>query len=175
MEACTPDTVPTCEDLAERELAGAQATLAALCEGTGIAQILNLLIAPPWASNPDDNAKALVRFLTTQPLCRPTNQAGKECVQLEGGECCGTEIRETGCYDPDACDSKVYGYDLLAIIRSAIRADSMVVLPVRNLSLIEAGESLVWDPTALPENPQCDPCTGLGYGAFVPAHLYEGV
>ena len=133
MEACTPDTAPTCEDLAERELAGAQATLAALCEGTGIAQILNLLIAPPWASNPDDNAKALVRFLTTQPLCRPTNQAGKECVQLEGGECCGTEIRETGCYDPDACDSKVYGYDLLAIIRSAIRADSMVVLPVRNL------------------------------------------
>lgn len=166
---CGPETPLSCEDKEALEAVEAQRAFAEFCNDVDLNTILRLLIFPMWASDPEDQRAALVHYLTRHEICHPSNNVGTDC---DPEEPC-PDPQPTYCPDPDECPSKFRGYGLLELIKSAIRADSMVRLPVKGLGSIASGEGLVWDPTAVPDNPDCDPCTADVAGAFTPQSLYD--
>ena len=170
-QACAPTTDPTCQDKQAVELDRAEALFNRyICRGGAtIPELLELFFKPPHATDAEDQQEALLNYLTRHAICNPSNNAAVDC---DGDAPCDDPQRNY-CPDPEQCPSKFYGYGLLEVIKSAIRADSMVRLPIKDLDTIQSGEPLVWDPTAVPDNPDCDPCTDNVVGAFVPQHVYE--
>lgn len=167
--ACENPTPLTCEELEAIEQDNAQRVFDRFCNNVAISDLIQLFFMPSWATDQEDQRKALVHYLTRHAICRPDNNKGTDCDPEEPCE----DPRPTYCPDPEECPSKFYGYGLLELIKSAVRADSMVYLPVRDLDQIAAGEPLVWWPTAAPDNVSCDPCVDPELGAFVPQHIYE--
>lgn len=167
--ACSTPEPLSCEDKADIELINAQREFEKLCNAAGVNELIQLFIAPLWASNGDDQRKALVHYLTRQAICRPGNNLGTDCDPELPCE----DPQPTYCDDPEECESKFYGIGLLELIREYLRTSGMVVIPVKDLDLIAAGEPLVWDPGAAPDNQTCDPCVDPELGAFVPQHIYE--
>lgn len=167
--ACEPADEPTCEDLEDLEEAQAQRAFELFCQNVAITDLIQMFFMPSWASDGQDQRKALVHYLTRHRICHPSNNKATDCDPEEPCE----DPQPTYCPDPDECPSKFFGYGLLELIKSAIRADSMAWIPVKDLSEIAAGEPLVWDPAAVPDNAHCDPCIDNELGAFVPEHLFE--
>ena len=168
--ACADPEEPTCNELKALEQGRAQQFFEKLCsQDASINDVLQALIFPPWITDRDDQRKKLIDYLTRHALCHPTNHAGVDC---DDEEPC-LDPQPTYCPDPDKCPSKWYGYGLLEVIRAAIRADSMLYMPVRDFDLLAAGEPLVWDPAATPDNRSCEPCDVPAAGALVPQHVYE--
>lgn len=167
--ACANETPLTCDQKKAQELVDADRAFTRFCDEATISDLLQLFFKPFWATDSPDQQAALVNYLTRHAICHPQNNALTACV---GDDPCD-DPQPTFCPDPDECPSKFYGYGLLEVIRSAIRADSMTRLPIKSLGSIASGEALVWDPTAVPDNSDCDPCTADVLGAFVPQHVYD--
>lgn len=166
--ACENPEPLTCSDLKELEADAAHRAFERGCNDDSITAVMHYFFRPWWATDGEDQRKALMNLLTRHELCRPTNHKGTEC---DPEEPCDDPV-PTYCPDPEACPSKFYGYGLLEVIQAAIRADSQTYLPIKDLGEIAPGEPLVWDPQATPDNPNCDPCATPTLGAFVPEHLY---
>jgi len=171
INACSEPAELNCNQKKALELSKAEDLFTKICSdgGASIPDLLQLFFKPPHVTDPGDQQAALVNYLTRHEICRPSNNAGTDCVEDE--PC--LDPQPTFCPDPDECPSKFYGYGLLELIKSAIRADSMVYIPVKGLNLIANGEPLVWDSTVAPDNSDCDPCAEPVLGAFRPQHIYE--
>lgn len=168
--ACANPPDLTCDDLKDIEEARAQHAFEVFCRtDMAITDILQAFIFPPWVTDADDQRKALINYITRHALCRPTNNAAVDC---DDEEPC-LDPQPNFCPDPDQCPSKWYGYGLLEVIQAAIRADSMTYVPIKGFGDLVAGEPLVWDPTATPDNPNCDPCAPNVLGAMVPQHVWD--
>lgn len=167
--ACSTPEPLSCEDLSDLEYLAAQREFEKLCDAAGVNELGSVFFAPLWASNSNDQRKALVHYLTRHEICRPGNNLGTDCDPELPCE----DPQPTYCQDDDECASKFRGIGLLELIREYLRTSGMAVVPIKGLGDVAAGEPLVWDPGAVPDNQTCDPCVDAELGAFVPQHIYE--
>lgn len=170
--ACAVEEEPTCNEKRTLEAARAQAAFERLCAGeASINDLIQFFFRPPHATNPADQQKALAHFITRAEICAPQNHLAVDCDDEEPCE----DPQPTFCDDPEECESKFYGIGLLELIENYIRTSSIAYMPVASLADAVDGDTLVFDASAVPDNPSCDPCVETSLGAWVPQSVYEAV
>ncbi len=120
------------------------------------------------SSDPKDYKSGAVKYLFDTDVCDPTNWREEICVPVvdpDDPDCCSTEKKRTYCPD-DGCPTKLVGWGYNELVRAAMVAESTGYIPRAGEPV--AGEVLVWDPEATPDNEHCDPCYVHDGGAWVP-------
>ncbi len=120
-----------------------------------------------FSGNGTDYMEATWEHLMCGDICDPRNYGyvcpgGCDC----NGNCCGCE--KSYCHDPELCPDKYAGIGYLELVAAYYRTMATPEMPFKwKQGELQKGSIIVWDPTALPCNDNCDPCKPNLLGAWV--------
>lgn len=109
--------------------------------------------------------KSNAYYLYCVPTCNPGNNDEEVC--------CGCDVEETGCHDPNSCSNRNCGVGYSNLAREYIRTSSMAYIPIEGCP--EPGDVLVYNGIKVPDNnpADCDPCAEDQVGSFEHKNLEE--
>lgn len=159
----------TCVEKYKEALALAQKLFECRPKGS-VKHFQQAFFAPEFSPWPEQLENQTAQYLYCRVPCNLGNNAEEVCTCAGCGDCggcgCGDVSRETGCDDPDQCNTTVIGWNYVQIARAAEHAVSLQYVPFR-IREPKPGDVLTWDAQAAPDNLRCDPCIPDKRGAWV--------